>query len=492
MEKVLESLSAFLWGLPLILTMVFVGLYFTIRSGFFQFRYFPHILKETLSKVFRKKDKEESGKGILSSFEAVATAVGGTVGVANIGGVATAIAVGGPGAVFWMWLTALLGMIIKTVEVTLAVYYRSTDENGDPYGGPTYYMEKGLGEERGFKLWFIPAILFGFGIFSTFFITMQNYTISEAISSTFNIGMIPASILFCILIYFVIWGGIKQVGKVASKIVPTMVVFYIAAGLFIILVNIDQLGHAFSLIFSGAFGGTAAVGGFTGAAVAQVIRMGMARAVYSNEAGWGTSAMIHSTAKVNHPVKQGVWGAFEVFIDTIIVATITALTIIITGAWSSGLTGADLTLTAFETEVGSIGRIIITLSIILFGLTTLTGWYSYYEIVLRHLFKNKIELKNKILKFFIYLFPIPGMLMVVYGTVYGLPGQTIWFFADISSAIPTFINVVVILLLGKQFLALLKDYKARYLGIGKVDPNFPLFYEDKVKKENDKKALSNE
>jgi alanine or glycine:cation symporter, AGCS family len=485
MNNILESISAFLWGLPLILTMIFVGLYFTIRSGFFQFRYLPHILKETVSKIFRK-DKKEDGKGILSSFEAVATAIGGTVGVANIGGVATAIAVGGPGAVFWMWMTALLGMIIKTVEVTLAVYYRNTDENGEPYGGPTYYMEKGLGEERGFKLWFIPAILFGFGIFSTFIITMQNYTISEAISSTFNIGMIPASILFSVLIYLVVWGGIKRVGKIASKIVPMMVLFYITAGLFIILINIEHLGEAFAVIFSGAFGGTAAVGGFTGAAVAQVIRMGMARAVYSNEAGWGTSAMIHSTAKVSHPIKQGIWGAFEVFIDTIIVATITALTIIITGVWSTGLTGADLTLTAFESGVGEIGRVIIALSIVLFGLTTVTGWYSYYEIILRHLFKNKINLKNKILKVFIYLFPIPGMLMVVYGTLVGLPGQTIWYFADISSAIPTFINIIVILILGKQFLALLKDYKARYLGIGKIDPNFPLFYEDKIKKENKK------
>ncbi|WP_156291631.1 alanine/glycine:cation symporter family protein [Oceanobacillus salinisoli] len=484
MENILASLSGFLWGLPLILTMVFVGIYFTIGSRFFQFRHIGHILKETFRSIFkRKKSDNEDSKGLISSFEAVSTAIGGSVGVANIGGVATAIAVGGPGAVFWMWVTALLGMIIKTVEVTLSVYYRNTDENGEPYGGPTYYMEKGLGEERGFKYWMIPAVFFGLGIFSTFFITLQNYTISEAISSTFSIGMIPASILFSILVYFVIYGGIKHIGKVASKLVPSMVLFYIIAGLFIILSNFDQIGNVFSLIISGAFGGTAAVGGFVGAAVAQAIRMGMARSVYSNEAGWGTSAMIHSTAKVDHPVKQGIWGAFEVFIDTIIVATITSFTIIITGAWSTGLTGADLTLTAFEIGVGEFGRIIITISILLFGLTTVTGWYSYYEIVLRHLLKGKVTLKNRILKTFLYFYPIPGTLMVVYGVMYGLPGQTIWYFADISSAIPTFINVLVILILSKQFFELLKDYKARYLGIGQIDPNLALFYEEKKDKE---------
>ncbi|WP_053362264.1 amino acid carrier protein [Bacillus sp. FJAT-27251] len=489
MENILANLSGFLWGLPLILTMVFVGLYFTIGSKFFQFRHLPHILKETFSSMFKKQKSDDGKKGVMSSFEAVSTAIGGSVGVANIGGVATAIAVGGPGAVFWMWMTALLGMIIKTVEVTLSVYYRSTDENGDPFGGPTYYMEKGLGEERNFKYWIFPAALFGMGIFSTFFITMQNYTISEAISSTFDIGMIPASIMFSILVYFVVWGGIKHIGKLASKLVPGMVLFYVIAGLFIILTNMNQIGSVFALIFGGAFGGTAAVGGFAGAAVAQVIRMGMARAVYSNEAGWGTSPMIHSTAKVDHPVKQGIWGAFEVFIDTIVVATITAFTIIITGAWSTGLTGADLTLTAFQTGIGDFGRIVIALSILLFGLTTVTGWYSYYEIVLRHLLKGKTKLKNKILKTFIYLYPIPGSLMVVYGVAFGLPGQTVWYFADISSAIPTFINVVVILILGKQFFALLKDYKARYLGIGEIDPDFALFYEDKVEKEKLKQKI---
>ncbi|MGE6257062.1 alanine/glycine:cation symporter family protein [Heyndrickxia sporothermodurans] len=483
MEKILESFSAFLWGLPLIVTILFTGLYFTIGSKLFQFRFFPHIMKNTFGIIFKRKSSDKNTKGILSPFEAVSTAIGGSVGVGNIGGVATAIAVGGPGAVFWMWCSALIGMLIKTVEVTLSVYYRNTDENGDPYGGPTYYMEKGLGEERNFKYWIIPALLFGLGIFSTFFITLQSYTISEAVSSTFNIGMIPVSIVYLLLVYYMIYGGIRHVGKIATKLVPIMCLFYLLSGLFIIFSRFTEIGSVFELIFTSAFTGTAAVGGFTGAAVAQVIRLGIARAVYSNEAGWGTSPMVHSTAKTDHPVKQGMWGAFEVFVDTMIVCTITALVVIVTGKWSTGLSGAELTLSAFEDGIGSFGRIIVTVSIFLFGLTTSTGWYVYYEVLLRHLFKNPkcLKWKKRFLKMYNIIYPIPGTIMVIYAVTYGIPGQSVWYFADITSAIPTFINVVVILLLSKKFFELLKDYKARHLGIGKVNPNFALFYEEKTK-----------
>ncbi|MFD2762164.1 alanine/glycine:cation symporter family protein [Lentibacillus juripiscarius] len=480
MGELLESIAAFLWGLPLIITIFVTGIYLTIRSKLFQFVHLPHILKQAFTNMFKKKDTDDNSKGIISSFEAVSTAVGGSVGVANIGGVSTAIAVGGPGAVFWMWVCALFGMIIKTVEVTLSVHYRNTDENGDPYGGPTYYMEKGLGEEKNFTYWMIPAILFGFGIFITFFFTLQNYTISEAVSSTFDISMIPISITLMLLTYYVIYGGIKHVGKVASKLVPFMVLFYILAGIYIIVSNFTQIDDVLAAIFQGAFGGTAAAGGFTGAAVAQAIQMGMARSVYSNEGGWGTSPMVHSTAKVNHPVKQGVWGAFEVFIDTIVVCSITAFVIIITGQWSTGLSGAQLTLSAFEVGVGEIGRIIITLAVFLFGLTTLTGWYVYYEVLLRHLFRNKsAKLKSRFLTLYNWIYPIPGTLLVIYAVIQGMPGQTVWYFADVASAIPTFINVVVILILSKKFFALLSDYKARYMGIGEIDPTIDIFYEDR-------------
>ena len=384
-----------------------------------------------------------------------------------------------------MWVTAVLGMITKTIEVTLSVYYRSTDEEGNPYGGPTYYIQKGLGEEKRFKFWKVPAILFGFGIFTTFFITLQNYTISEALSSSFDMGMITASFIYLALIYVIIYGGIKRIGEIASRLVPFMCIFYLIAGLFIIFKNYSEIIPVFELIFNSAFSGSAAVGGFAGAAIAQVIRMGVARAVYSNEAGWGTSPMIHSTAKTSHPVKQGVWGAVEVFIDNIIVCSITALTIIITGVWSSGLSGAELTLSAFEIGIGEIGRYVITISVFLFGLTTSTGWYTYYEIILRHVFgdSDQTTLKYRILLAFKWLYPIPGFLMVVYAVYFDMPGDAVWLFADITTAIPTFVNLIVILVLSGKFFELLRDYKARYLNIGQIDPNFHVFYEDKVKKE---------
>nr|WP_285858832.1 sodium:alanine symporter family protein [Bhargavaea ginsengi] len=481
----LEKIVGWLWGLPLIFTVLFVALYFTIGSKVYQLLHLPHIFKATFGKVFSKEERERSKneKGILTPFQAVSTAIGGSVGVGNIGGVATAIAVGGPGAVFWMWLTAIFSMMTKMVEVTLAVHYRSTDEKGDPYGGPTYYMQKGLGEEKNFKFWWIPAFLFGFGIFSTFFITLQNYTVAEAIDSSFGFGLIPSSIIYVVGIYLIILGGIKRVGETAAKLIPAMCLFYLVAGLYIIFSNAGDIFSVFGLIFDSAFTGMAAVGGFTGAAVAQVIQMGVARAVYSNEAGWGTSPMIHSTAKTDHPVKQGMWGAAEVFIDTIVICTVTALTIIITGLWSSGLDGASLTLAAFEEGIGEVGRYVITISVFLFGLTTTSGWYTYYEILLRQVFgkPEQSSLKNKVLKFFQLVYPLPGLLLVIYAVYYELPGKYVWYFADITTAIPTFINLVVLLFLSKRFFELLRDYKARELGVGIPDPNFKVFYEDRKK-----------
>ncbi|PAB57946.1 alanine/glycine:cation symporter family protein [Anaeromicrobium sediminis] len=479
MAQFLDKLVGWLWGTPLILTILFTGIFFTALSGFFQFRFFGHIMKETFGKMLKKDESED--EGILSPFEAVSTAIGGSVGVGNIGGVATAIAVGGPGAVFWMWVTALVGMLIKNVEVTLAVYYRRTDEEGKPYGGPTYYMERGLGEEKGFKAWGILAFIFGAGIFTTFFITLQNYTVSEAVSSTLGVNMIVVSFAFLALTYLCIWGGIPALGRIAGKLVPFMCLFYVCGGIIIILMNISNLGESFGLIFGSAFNGMAAVGGFTGAAFAQVIRMGVARSVYSNEAGWGTSPMIHSTAKTDHPIRQGLWGSFEVFVDTIIVCTITALIIIITGHWSSGVSGATLTLNAFEAGLGYTGRFIVAIGVFLFGLTTASGWYSYYEILLRHLFKDNPSKKNTILKIYKATYAIPGFLLVVMAVTIGLPGKAVWLFADITSAIPTFVNIIVILTLSGTYFKLLKDYKARHLGIGEVDENFKIFYEEKNK-----------
>ena len=476
-----EALVNFLWGLPIIVIILGTGFYFTFKTGFFQVFHLKHIFSETICKIIKKGNKAEGeGKGLITPFEAVATAIGGSVGVGNIGGVATAMAVGGPGSLFWLWIAAFVGMILKMAEVSLGVYYREKDEKGDPYGGPTYYMEKGLGEEKGHKWWLIPAAIFGGGIFSTFFITVQNYTVSEAVSAAFGIKIIYASIIYIICNYILIIGGIKSLGKLAGKIVPFMCIFYVRAALYIVAINIGNLPASLALVFKGAFTGTAAIGGFTGAAFRQVMRIGMARSVFSNEAGWGSSPMIHASAQTDHPIKQGLWGAFEVFIDTIVVCTLTCLVIIITGVWSSGATGATLTLSAFETGMGSASKIFIATGIFLFGVTTSSGWYAYYEIILRHLMKSSPKLKNGILKFYKIFYPVPGFVMVVMATTIGMPGSTVWLFADFTTAVPTFINIAVMLSLSGTFFKLFKDYKTKYILKEEVKPEdkIKLFYEE--------------
>lgn len=479
MFALFESFTSFLWGLPLLIVILATGIYLTIRTGFFQFRHFGHIISSLFNKERRQGSSDDAKK--LTPFQAISIAIGGTVGVSNMSGVATAIATGGPGALFWLWIAALLGMIIKMAEVTLAVYYRETIEGGHFRGGPTYYMQKGLGEEKGLKFWKLFAVIFGACIFLTWFITLQNYTVSEAIGSTFNIPFIIPALLYVAGIYVIIIGGIKKVGVIASYLTPIMCSFYIIASFIILIVNYQALPETFALIFKGAFTSQAASGGFLGATVAYTMRLGFARSVYSNEAGWGTSPMVHATANTDHPVKQGLMGAFEVFMDTIVVCTMTGLVVIATGYWNSGLEGATLTLTAFESVMGSFSRILIALSIFLFGLTTSTGWFTYYQVILDHWLKGRDRIKNVASKIFIIGTPLWGLLVTVL-TVYGngTPAQ-LWVVADFSTVFPTFFNVATLFILSGTFIKLLKDYKGRYLGEGSYDPDMPLFYEDKLK-----------
>ena len=485
----LNWLDGVLGGLPLIVLMVITGLYFTVRSGFFQFRYFGWTMKRTGGRILEKKSETVEGKGMLTPFEAISTAIGGTVGFGNIAGVATAVAAGGPGAVLWMWLTACLGMILKQVEVTLGCYYRHTNEKGDPYGGPTYYMERGLGEERRWgKLWLIPAIIFGVGIFSTFFVTSSNLTAAQVVSGAFHLptlqlggitveGEILVGILLAALTYVITSGGTKKIGSLFSKLVPFMSVLYILMGIMMILVNITRVPGAIAAIFTNAFTGTAAMGGFAGCAVSQMVRVGMARAVYSNEAGWGTSPLVHSSARTAHPVEQGLWGTFEVFFDTFVICSITALSVILSGCWTDGTNGGTLALSSFASGFGNVGSILLAVIMVIFTVTTSGGWFTYYLAILEHLYKKEGKVKDIVMKIFYAVRALPGVLWTIYLVKTNNQGF-IWTVVDITSAIPTFINVAVILLLSGQYFKLLKDYKARYLGVGEVDPNTKLFYEE--------------
>ncbi len=488
----LNWLDGILWGLPLIVLMIATGLYFTIRSGFFQFRYIGWIFKRTLGQMSKKnQDTAEEGKGMLSSFEAISTAIGGTVGFGNIAGVATAVAAGGPGALFWMWLTACLGMILKQVEVTLGCYYRRVNEKGDYYGGPTYYMERGLGEERHWnKLWLIPAIIFGAGIFSTFFVTSSTLTASQVVAGAFNFdgitiggfkieGIIIVGVLICALTFVITGGGTKKIASVFSKLVPFMSILYILMGLAMILANITSVPTVIAAIFTNAFTGTAAIGGFAGCAVASMVRIGMARAVYSNEAGWGTSPMIHGSARTRHPVEQGLWGTFEVVFDTFIVCSISGLSVLLSGQWTNGTDGGTLALSAFSSSFGTAGSILLAIIMVIFTVTTSGGWFTYYLAVLEHLYTKEGLMKDIVMKVFYAIRVLPGLLWTIYLVKTDNQGF-IWTLVDITSAIPTFVNVAVILILSNQYFKLLKDYKARYLGVGTLDENTPLFYEDAI------------
>ena len=490
----LDWLNGILWGVPLIALMLLTGLYFTIRSGFFQFRHFGWILKHTVGTITQKNTNVSEDKKAISPFEAICTAIGGTVGFGNIAGVATAVASGGPGAVLWMWLTSCLGLILKQVEVTLGCYYRGTNSNGEKYGGPTYYMQKGLGEKRHWgNAWKILAVIFGIGIFSTFFITSSNLTASEVVAGAFNFngvsvfgyfidGRIVVGTLLCILTYVITSGGIKGVASIFSKLVPFMSIAYILMGLLMIIVNIQAVPEAIGAIFTNAFTGTAAIGGFAGAAVSKIVQTGMARAVYSNEAGWGTSPMIHSSADTPHPVEQGLWGSFEVFFDTFVVCSITALSVILSGVWTDGLTGGALALSAFSKSFGSVGSILLAIIMIIFTVTTSGGWFTYYLAILEHINMKKSRFSEFLIKAFYAIRALPGLLWTIY-LVHAQNTGFIWTVVDITSAIPTFVNVFVILMLSNDYFRLLKDYKARYMGVGEVDPDMALFYEDTQKVE---------
>ena len=324
--------------------------------------------------------------------------------------------------------------------------------------------------------------MFGLGIFSTFFISASNFTTSEVLAQSFGIPQELASLLLVVFIYALIWRGVKNLSKIFVKLVPVMSLGYLIFGLVIIVLNIGNLIPTIVSIFTQAFTGTAAMGGFAGVTVSKAIATGMQRSVYSNEAGWGTSPMVHASSKTRHPVEQGLWGSFEVFVDTFIVCTITALSVLITGEWTSGATNATLALNVFQHNLGFFGTVFMTATMVIFSVTTSGGWYVYYEATLRHLAMNHPTVKKWLLRMFKYFYALPPFLLTLYLIHVG--DLSIWTLVDITSGIPTFINVFVVLILSGTYFRLLKDYKARYMNIGTLeDKDMPLFYEDKKKLE---------
>lgn len=479
----LEKLASLMWGTPFLAFTIAIGIYFLFASKGFNFRYLGHIFKNTFG-TLRGKEATTKTEGHISPWEAVCIAIGGCVGTGNISGVAAAIALGGPGALFWIWVWAFFGMTIKTVEVSLASYYRTKDKNGEFYGGPTYYMEKGLGEEK--KWWKVGLTLawaYGIFYFVGWFQATMAYTISEVVEVTLGIPQIAFVVAYCAFLFYVLHKGLPRIATVMSGMVPGMCVLYVVGGIGLIFINRHALPSVLRAVFSEAFTGSAALGGFAGATIQTVMRAGISRSINSNEAGQGLSPMIHAAADTPHPVRQGLWGTMEVFVDTIIICSITALAVLCTGTWTTGLTSGTLAVAAFESTYGWMGGAFIGVMMFLFGFTTHGGAYTYYVTVMNHALRN-FKHRAKIVKFYTYIFWLPSLVYTVVMVRTGSSPALVWTLADIALALPVFINLFVLFLLRGKYKELLQDYKAKYMGIGEPNMNFKPFYDTEASGES--------
>ena len=378
-----DFINEIVWGVPMIALILGVGIYYTIRLGFPQLTKIKKIYKGTIG----KKEENPEAKGLVSSSQAALISMGEIVGSGNIAGVATAVASGGPGAIFWMWIAALFGMATKYVEIGLGIIYRSVNKD-NVKGGPMYYLRDGLHSKFLAVIYAILAVLSYIVIVAM----VDTNTIVSTVTTKFNIPDYVIGIALVIIVGVIIFGGIKRLGKFSKNFVPIMGIFYIISGLVVIFSNLELVGPAFSTIIKAAFTPQAAAGGFAGASIAQIIRYGFARGIYSNEAGLGTAAFAHSAAETDHPTRQALWGPTEIFIDTIIVNTITGLVVVMSGLWTSGADGSPLVMAAFDKVLpGGVGSIMIFIASICFSFTCLTSASYVCQESAEYLFGTKSQ-----------------------------------------------------------------------------------------------------
>jgi AGCS family alanine or glycine:cation symporter len=415
------AVSNVVWGPPLLILLVGTGIYLTIRLSFLQFSTLPYALKLAFSK--NKQDKKSEGD--ISHYQALMTALAATIGTGNIAGVATAVVLGGPGAVFWMWITAIFGMATKYAEAILAVKYRVREENGEMSGGPMYYIEKGLG-------WKWMAILFAiFGSIAAFGIgnMVQSNTVADAAQASFGVPGWITGLVLAGFTALVILGGIKSIGRVTAYFVPIMALFYVMGGLIIMIMNFDLVPAAVGLIFTEAFTGSAVAGGAIGAA----IRYGVARGVFSNEAGLGSAPIAAAAARTDYPGRQALVSMTQVFIDTIIVCSVTGIILVMGNLYAGGEKGAALTTTTFELFLGTPGGLIVAIGVIFFAYSTILGWSYYGEKCFSYL------LGKSAVKYYRYLF----VLAVFVGTVLEL--NLVWNIADVMNGLMAVPNLIALL-----------------------------------------------
>ena len=449
LNKFFSDLSGMVWGPWLLFLLVGTGILLTIRLRGIQFRCLVYALRLTFS-------KEREGKGDISHFGALMTALASTIGVGNIAGVSTAVALGGPGAIFWMWITALFGMATKYSEGFLAVKYRQVNAHGEISGGPMYYLEHGLGKKWLGMCFALFGALAAFGIGNM----VQANTTAEAIAEVAGIGKLPIGILLATLTALVILGGIKRIASVSSVLVPVLVIVYFGGALVIILKNLPQVWPGLVGIFEQAFTGTAVTGGFAGATLAQTVRYGIARGLFSNESGLGSAPIAAAAAKTNQPAKQALVSMTGTFLDTIVVCSFTALVLAATGAWESGATGVSLTIQAFSAGLpNQWGQWIVTLGIINFAFSTILGWSYYGEKCFEYLTDVR----------FVPYYRYVWVLFVFIGAVVKL--ELVWNFSDVMNGLMAVPNLIGLLFMSSLLVRETKVFEngIRDGSIGKYD-----------------------
>jgi AGCS family alanine or glycine:cation symporter len=435
-------LNGYVWGPPMMVLLVGTGLLLTVLTRAVQFRYLGFALREVLGKITRRG----GGVGNVSPFQAVATALASTVGVGNIAGVATAIVLGGPGAVFWLWVSGLLGMCTKFSEIVIALHYREPDATGTLRGGAMYTLKKGLGLPWLGGVFALLTALAAFGIGNM----VQANSVADALHSTFGVPAAATGAGLVLVTAIVILGGITRIAEVTQILVPFMALLYLGGGTAAIALHADRLPHAIGLIFEGAFTGTAAAGGFAGSTIMMAMRYGIARGLFSNEAGLGSAPIVHATADTDHPARQGLYGIFEVFVDTLLVCSTTALVILVTDTWTTGATGAALSARAFETGLpGTFGSIVVTGGLVLFAFSTLIGWSYYGETGIVYLLGAKAAMPYR----------AAWLVFVYLGAVGSL--HLVWDIADTLNGLMAIPNLVSVLGSLPLLLRLQREFFAR-------------------------------
>ncbi len=445
LQDLLGKLSDIIWGeYVLIPLLTLVGIYLTIGLKAMPWRSIP----KAFSMLWQSRTPDDTNKGDISPFQALMTALSATIGTGNIAGVATAIYLGGPGAIFWMWVIALFGMATKYAEAVLAVKYREVDELGNHVGGPMYYIKNGLG-----KNWAWLGMAFAiFGMIAAFGIgnLIQSNSVASVLKNNFDIPLLFTGLIMAIAAGVVIIGGIRRLGEVAAKLVPLMAIAYVVSASIIILLNINAVPSILWMIVNNAFTGTAASGGFLGATIWAAIRFGVARGIFSNEAGLGSAPIAHAAAKTSDPARQGMIAMLGTFIDTIILCSMTALVILLTGVWTSGETSSTLSSMAFANGLPGIGHYIVSLSLIIFAFTTILGWSYYGERCAEYVFGIKIILPYRLL--WVCIIVIGALIEQI---------DIIWILADVLNGLMAIPNLIALLLLSPVIFSVTREYLSK-------------------------------